>query len=385
MQPVDYQPSLGRWSHVWRFALTIIVAAAGWTELAIWQWKNNHAWFFADLGIGIACLLLISWRRRFPVAVALITAVAGAFSGSASGPAVLALVSLSTRRSRREIVPVAIVTVIGALTLDWLSPTSQDPRFVTWPIIVAAVGITIGWGMYIGSRRELLATLRERADTAEDEQSARMDQARTAERALIAREMHDVLAHRISLVTMHAGAMTYRKDLDADQMRATAAIIEENSHQALVELREVLGILRDGPGDAAPELPQPSAEDLPALLDESRRAGMRIETGEMIDLDGIPETLGRTVYRIVQEGLTNARKHAANTLVSVNLTGDSNDGLTVEVRNPLPVGTTSEGSPASGLGLIGLSERAALAGGRMSYRITAEQEFILSAWLPWPA
>ena len=132
--------------------------------------------------------------------------------------------------------------------------------------------------MYIGSRRELLATLRERADTAEAEQAARVAQARTAERAQIAREMHDVLAHRISLVTMHAGALTYREDLTADEMRATAAVIQENSHQAMVELREVLGLLRDGPGDSAPELPQPSAVDLPALLDEARASGMRIES-----------------------------------------------------------------------------------------------------------
>ncbi len=106
--------------------------------------------------------------------------------------------------------------------------------------------------MYIGSRRELLATLRERANTSEAVQAARVAQARAAERAQIAREMHDVLAHRISLVTMHAGALTYRTDLDADQMRATAEVIQENSHQAMVELREVLGLLRDGPGDSAP-------------------------------------------------------------------------------------------------------------------------------------
>ncbi len=164
--------------------------------------------------------------------------------------------------------------------------------------------------MYIGSRRELLATLRERAVTAEAEQAARVAQARTAERGRIAREMHDVLAHRISLVTMHAGALTYREDLTAEEMRATAAVIQESSHQALVELRDVLGILRDDPGDSSPERPQPSAVDVPALLDEARASGMRIETEDLVALDGIPETIGRTLYRVVQESLTNARKHA---------------------------------------------------------------------------
>lgn len=386
VQPADVQPPLTLWSHVWRYALVVVLSAGAWVELAIWQWQNARAWFFADLAIGILCLALVGWRRRFPFAVAMTISVLGAVSATSTGPGVLAVVSLSTRRRRREIVPVAVVTVIGALAFDWFSPTSQDQQFITWPIIVASIAVTIGWGMYIGSRRELLATLRERADIAESEQSARMAQARTAERARIAREMHDVLAHRISLVAMHAGALTYRKDLDADEMRSTAAVIQENSHQALVELREVLGILRDGPGGAAPELPQPSAEDMPALLDEARRSGMRIEAGNVVALEGIPETLGRTLYRVVQEGLTNARKHAPDTLVTVEIGGGPDDGLSVEVRNPLRVGTVDDGAtPDSGLGLIGLSERTALAGGRMSHLVTAEREFVLSVWLPWHA
>ncbi|MFI5428094.1 sensor histidine kinase [Aeromicrobium sp. UC242_57] len=144
--------------------------------------------------------------------------------------------------------------------------------------------------------------MRDRAETAEAEQVARVAQAKTAERSRIAREMHDVLAHRISLVTMHAGALAYRSDLSADQMRTTAGIIQDNAHQAMVELREVLGILRDGPGDAAPEMPQPSAVDLPGLLSEARGSGMRIHDDQSVDLEPIPETLGRTAYRVVQKG-----------------------------------------------------------------------------------
>nr|WP_255670020.1 histidine kinase [Aeromicrobium wangtongii] len=229
-----------------------------------------------------------------------------------------------------------------------------------------------------------MATLRERAVTAETEQAARVAQARTAERARIAREMHDVLAHRISLVTMHAGALVYRQDLSADEMRAAAGIIQDNAHEAMVELREVLGILRDGPGDAHPELPQPAASDVPALLDEARSSGMRLEQVGAVDLAAVPESLGRTVYRVVQEALTNARKHAPDTLVTVTFAGGPSEGLRVIVRNPMPIGAGAR-APESGLGLIGLAERTALAGGTLTHRLSPDRAFILTAWLPWPA
>ena len=194
--------------------------------------------------------------------------------------------------------------------------------------------------MYIGSRRELLARLRERAETTESEQAARLAQARTAERTRIAREMHDVLAHRISMVTTYAGALSYRDDLTPEQVRETAGIIQENSHQALVELRQVLGVLREDSGDADPERPQPSAVDLPGLVDDARESGMNI-AADLGPVDAIPDLLGRTAYRVVQEGLTNARKHAPNTLVTVGLEGGPDDGLTIAVRNPIHIGTCS--------------------------------------------
>ena len=132
--------------------------------------------------------------------------------GRRPGPATLALVSMATRRRWREIIPVGILSLTSGLVLRGRPPVDNDPCF-TIPFIVAVIAVTVGWGMYIGSRRELLASLRERADTAEAEQAARLAQARAAERTRIAREMHDVLAHRISLVTMHAGALSYRNDL----------------------------------------------------------------------------------------------------------------------------------------------------------------------------
>jgi signal transduction histidine kinase len=381
---VTCAPPLGWWGRTWRLVLVLVISGLSWFEIAPWQWDHRRWWFWSDLLLGVAALVLLHWRRRFPVAVAVATNALSLVSWSAGGPATLALASLATRRRWREIIPVGLLGLAAGIALEAQNPVRTDSYAFTVPFMVMLIGVTVGWGMYIGSRRELLATLRDRAETAETEQHARVLQARAAERSRIAREMHDVLAHRISLVTMHAGAMVYREDLDADQMRATARIIQDNSHHAMVELREVLGILRDGPGDADPERPQPSARDLPELIAEARRSGMRVVSDESVDLGAIPDPLGRTVYRVVQEGLTNARKHAADTLVTVSLAGAPAAGVTVRIGNPLRVGDSTDGAPASGLGLVGLSERAELAGGRLTHQVSPAGEFVLTAWLPWP-
>ncbi|GAA1731992.1 sensor histidine kinase [Aeromicrobium alkaliterrae] len=379
-------PPISRWGRVWRWTLALFISGVAWASIAIWQWQNAQWWFWLDLGLGVAAAVLSTRRRQRPVLVALVTNAVTCVSYSASGPATLSLFSLATRRQWREIVPVGLVTLAAGLIGLRNEPDAQrDDFIVTGPALVAVLGVIIAWGMYVGSRRELLGTLRERADTAESEQAARLAQARVSERTRIAREMHDVLAHRISTVTMHAGALTYREDLSPDQMRETAGVIQQNAHQALVELREVLGLLREGPGDAAPERPQPDASAVGALIGEARATGLRVEAAFDLDVDAVPQTTGRTVYRVVQEGLTNVRKHATHTAAEVQVSGRPGDGLRVVVRNKLPLGQPASVLPPSGLGLIGLRERVELAGGRLDHRITSDRDFVLEAWIPWPA
>jgi len=122
------------------------------------------------------------------------------------------------------------------------------------------------------------------------------------------------------------------------------------------------------------------------LLDESREAGMHVSSECRVeDLDAVPDGVGRNAYRIVQEALTNARKHAQGAAVDVTLDGAAGSGLTVEVRNRLPVGGGPAPIPGAGTGLIGLSERTSLAGGRLEHGRTPGGDFELRAWLPWPA
>ena len=139
------------------------------------------------------------------------------------------------------------------------------------------------------------------------------------------------------------------------------------------------------PDGEAPERPQPTFADLPALIEESRAAGMAVAYDWELS-DEIPDGLGRNAYRIVQEGLTNARKHARGAGVEVMLAGAPGDGLTIEVRNRLPVGAAVAAEiPGTGTGIIGLVERASLAGGRLEHGRTEAGDYRLWAWLPWDA
>ena len=244
----------------------------------------------------------------------------------------------------------------------------------------------MGWGLYIGSRRELLWTLRARAERAETEQDLRLAQARSTERARIAREMHDVLAHRITQVSMQAGALAFRDDLDSDRLREGLGQIQGQANDALHELRDVLGVLReDDPGPATAR-PQPTYDDIAALVVEAQdpRPRRRLDRRASTPRRPVPPATGRTVYRIVQEGITNVRKHAPGSEVAIRSTGDPRSGITVVLANPLGRPRERRAHPGAGLGLVGLRERTELRGGRLDQR-TEGATFVLEAWLPWTA
>jgi signal transduction histidine kinase len=382
--PEEYQPQLRPWSHVWRVLLMLSLSGVVWgtaveAEVDVAEW-----WWFLDVAVGAATYVMVFYRRRYPLAVAVVTGLATAVSGVAAGPATLAAVSLATRRRWRQIALVGSLDFAAAQLFSTMTNTADDPVWLLLLVNAVATGAMLGWGMYIGSRRELIWTLRNRAERAEQEQELRVAQARSNEQARIAREMHDVLAHRISQISMHAGALAYREDLSADQMRASAAVIRDRAHEALTDLRDVLGVLRDDSGERR-SAPQPTYADLACLIAEAREAGMRIEFEDLVHAqDGsgtrMPDAAGRTVYRIVQEGMTNARKHAPGALLTVRITGSPEHGIDVLLRNPMGFGPTH--TPGSGLGLVGLTERAELRGGRLEAGRDGST-FVVHGWIPW--
>jgi signal transduction histidine kinase len=341
----------------------------------------------ADLVCGLVATGLLWLRRRWPVGVALVVVVFGSFSTFAIPATFIAVFTVAVHR--RFAVAAAVAALLLATMPIYVAvhPHANDPAWVSVVIGGLLTGVVVAWGMFVRARRQLVASLRERAHRAETEQQLRVEQARQYERARIAREMHDVLAHRISLLSMHAGALEFRPGAPPDEIARAAGVVRTSAHQALQDLREVIGVLREAPRDADPERPQPTLANLPGLLDECRQAGMRVSSQcHVEDLTAVTPGVGRNAYRIVQEGLTNARKHADGAAVDVTLDGAAGAGLTVEVRNRLALSDSQAAAiPGTGTGLIGLTERANLAGGRLEHGRTPDGDFRLCAWLPWPA
>jgi signal transduction histidine kinase len=164
-------------------------------------------------------------------------------------------------------------------------------------------------------------------------------------------------------------------------MRDSVAVIRDKAHEALTDLRSVLGVLRDDETGQPMSAPQPTYADVPVLVAECVAAGMYVTLRDDVPCDEpMPDAVGRTLYRIVQEALTNARKHAPGARVTVTVSGGPEDGVDVTVRNPLGFGPTA--MPGAELGLVGLRERAVLSGGRLEHH-TDHGVFELQAWIPW--
>lgn len=384
--PDQYNPPLTRRAHAWRTALVLLLSAVLWWGSAPAQWEQARWLFFLDLLLGLTALGLSFFRRRWPFPVAVATSLMGAVSITANGPGILTRVSLATRRVHWQILTIGVIGLASSASIPLLQPGSAgNPVWMDFALgLLSTIAMLVG-GMYIGSRRELLWTLRDRADRAEAEQALRVEQGQLNERARIAREMHDVLGHRISLISMHAGALAYRTDLTAAEIRQTAELIQTKSHEALGDLRQVLGVLRDGGSGGVRDSPQPAFGDLSALVLEAEGSGMRIQYDDrVLDALQMPEQVGRTAYRIVQEGLTNVRKHAPGVTVLVQLSGSPAEGVSIRIRNPArtPQAQAQVGPPGGGLGLVGLGERARLAGGEVTTRRDGGS-FELTGWLPW--
>lgn len=341
---------------------------------------------------GLACLSLW-WRRRYPLALGIAMVPVLAVSGAALGATLVMIFTVAIHRSWLPAVAVTLPQMGQALlfTLDYQPPGVSAGVYATW--VVVGYSVPLGWGLVVRFRRQVLLGLRREARQERLEQQHRLARARQAERERIAREMHDVLAHRISLLSVHAGALAYRSEraqagaaqpLRGAEVAEAVQIIRENAHQALTELAEVLTVLR-GTEPAATERaePPPSLADLTELVAEARAAGqpVTLQLDPALTAAALRPQEQRTVYRVVQEGLTNARKHAPAAPVAVRVGGQRGAEVAVAVSNPVASGQATE-IPGAGSGLAGLSERVALDGGTLEHGAVGGV-FQLSARLPW--
>jgi len=338
-----------------------------------------------DVAVAIAALALVPilmTRRSVPAALAL--AALAAVSGAATPAATVGTLQVARWYPVRTAAWVAGAGVLGHAVQALWRPIGLP---LGWWLLcdVAVHAALFGWGAYGRERALVLWSLRDRARRAEAEQERRVAEARTAERTRIAREMHDTLAHRLSLLAATAGALEYRPDADPAQLAAAAGRVRAGVSDALEDLRQVVRLLRAGPDDLGPV---PGLDDVRRLVDDSRAAGTDV-TYERAGDDTPPAAVATAVFRVVQESLTNARRHAPGAAVRVTVSTAPGEVRVRVVDDGAASGAAAPAGVGTGTGLVGLRERATLLGGTLAAGPdagpAASRGFAVEAWLPWDA
>jgi signal transduction histidine kinase len=268
--------------------------------------------------------------------------------------------------------------LVGVLTL--LATRPWDPSWLTVSLGLLLTGFPALLGRYLVARRNLMTSLRERAERTDREQRLLAEQARAEERARLASEMHDVVTHRVSLMVLQAGAIEVTAT--EPETRRAAAGLRDAGMQALDELRELVGVFGGERTGESPSVGPPAPRaDLRELVDASVAAGVdvRLECGG--DADAVPSAVLRTAHRVVQEALTNVHKHAPGGQVRVDVRCDA-DAVTVAVTNTAATADPVLGPTGSGSGLRGLRERVAIIGGTLQAGPRPDGGFAVRADLP---
>ncbi len=324
------------------------------------------------------------WRRSRPVEVAtlvVLVVLAWSVAGYGDGADLMLIVAVYSagRYCSRRLVSLAVVAAAAASSVLG-SLIDGGQRIDVWPAVVFTL---LPWyvGVRVRDRGAYLSLLRERAERRESEQLARARAVVADERARIARELHDVVAHQVSMMTVQAGAAKTVAGVDLDAAVEAMGDVENAGREALGELRHLLGVLRpdgaDDPGDLGP---QPGLADVPALADRLRATGADV-TVTMSELPTLPAVLDLSGYRIVQESVTNVVKHAGER-PSVDITIAVDGGVVdIDVVNSVASGDLAP-LPSSGFGIAGMRERATLLGGSLTAGARSPHRFEVHARLP---
>jgi signal transduction histidine kinase len=327
--------------------------------------------------------LPLAWRRRAPLAVAAVVAAVIAIDDLAAGwsGAVLSFdcsivaAYSSGAHARQTRAWLALAALLAANVVDALGAPGNPAGNLALGVVVFSL---VPWlvGQALRRERRRTAQLRELALdlAAEREGLARVEVA--AERARIARELHDIVAHSMTVVAVQADAAEKLLDRDPERARPPLAAIQETARSALTEMRRLVGLLRETDEDA-PRTPQPGLEALDRLVDDVRASGLPVTLEIVGEVRPLPGALDLTAYRIVQEALTNVRKHAGPAHARVVIT-HAHDLLTIEVHDD---GGGARNRGGGGHGLVGIQERIALVGGDLDAGATAEG-FVVHARIP---
>jgi signal transduction histidine kinase len=378
------------------------------------------------VGFGLVAGSVLLLRRRWPIAVVLVSiAITPAQMGFLMG--LVGLYTLAASELPRRIIgALAGMSFAGMLIVTFVrahqgmvrGDVTMGDWFVPFVSITTAIGMTappVLLGLYVGARRRLMESLRERADSLERElqllaerAEERAEWARNEERTRIAREMHDVVAHRVSLMVVHAAALQAVARKDPEKAVKNAALVGDMGRQALTELREMLGVLRTGDGLSSVRVRAvplaavgvaaavaasravddgaegPSLAELDELVGQSAAAGMVVDLSVEGDTRGYAAEIEQTAYRVVQEALTNVHKHAAGAKTHVRLAHrDAEIAMQVENECPPEPGSASAMHlPSGGNGLVGMKERVAALGGVFVSGPTDSGGFRVSAVIP---
>ena len=359
----------------WLFLLGPVVLGVGDTFIGTPGLTPVERVFSATAG------LVLFARLRMPVGTLLLT-LPGQYVGSSWLAGLIALYTVSRLRPSRLLLTICTLLTIAVMFLPFpleaaeLSDRATDPlwleSYLGSPIAAVALGRAVAL------RAELAARLRELTEGRSREDHLLAEQVLAMERTRLAREMHDVVAHQVSLISLQAGAL--RMSAPDPGSRETADAIRTLAVRTLEELRHMVGVLRAGGGGSAGRRPQPRLSDLPRLITES---GLDVDADIGYQgCDACPEGVERAAFRIVQEALTNVRKHSPGAKVRIRLRCAA-DELEVEVRNgPAAAGAVPLDLPSGGHGLVGLSERVYLLGGFFSAGPQDGGGFVVGATIP---
>ena len=342
------------------------------------------------LGLLLVQTVPLYWRRRAPNTVLILVAAAFAIKflvGINTGPAavgiLVAIYSVAAYSSDRRRVWAVIVAFLLFVAGFVIFAITGNPRFIA--ISVPAAAHVAAWliGDYLRVRRAYVAALEERAMRLERERDLDRRIAADEERSRIARELHDVVAHDVSVIAIQAGAARTVQQTQPDSAADALALIEGTARKTLIELNQLLGVLRRPNGAAPDRGPQPGLAQLPSLVSELRSAGLAVVSRIEGEPYTLPPTLDLSAYRIIQESITNVLKHARAHNVEI-LVRSMPSMIELRVRDD-GIGGDIPGGARSGHGLVGMRERVALFGGELTAGPLKGGGFEVLARLPIPS